>query len=73
MHMKLHEYATRFPGRSQPVPAEYAGEWIAWNEDRTEILAHGAEMNDVRQQALTRGCLRPVLQKVPRGPFVGGA
>jgi hypothetical protein len=44
----------------------------SWNEDRTEILGHGGEMNDARQQALTRGCARPVLQKVPRGPFVGG-
>jgi hypothetical protein len=73
MQMKLRDYTTRFPGRPQPVPAEYAGEWVAWDEDRTGVLAHGARMDEVRQQAVARGCVRPVLQKVPRGPFVGGA
>jgi hypothetical protein len=75
MRMKLRDYTARFPGRPEPVPAEHAGEWVAWNEDCTGILAHGIRMDEVRQQAVARGCMRPVLQKVPRGPYVyvGGA
>jgi hypothetical protein len=71
--MTLDEFAARFPGRGRPVPAAYAGQWIAWNGDRSEILAHGAELTAVRQQAIQGGCACPVLQKVPCGPFVGGA
>jgi len=73
MQMTLDEYTCRFPDRVPPVPAEFAGQWIAWNEHRTEILAHGRQMPEVRRAALARGCPRPILQKVPRGPFVGGA
>jgi len=72
MQMTLDEYVRRFPDRLPPIPAEYAGQWVAWNEHRTEILAHGQQMPEVRQAALARGCSRPILQKVPRGPFVGG-
>ena len=71
MAMTIEEYNARFPGRRQPIPAEYAGEWIAWNNDQSEILAHGKVLAEVRQQAVDRGCSRPVLQKVSRGPFVG--
>jgi hypothetical protein len=73
MQLKPEEYKARFPGRGQPVPAEYAGEWIAWNEDGTKIVAHGAGMTAVWQQAVARGCSRPTLHKIPRGPFVGRA
>jgi hypothetical protein len=73
MQMKLAEYTARFPDRRKPVPAEFAGQWIAWNDDYSEIVAQGGDMEDVRRQALSRGHSRPVLQKIPRGPFVGGA
>jgi hypothetical protein len=73
MRMTLDEFTTRFPSRSRPIPAEYAGQWIAWNDDHTEILAHGGNLGDVRQQALQRGCVCPILQRLPNGPFVGGA
>ena len=73
MRMALDEFVTRFPNRNRPIPAEYAGKWIAWNDDRTEILAHGGSLDEVRQQAVQRGCVRPILQKLPLGPFVGGA
>jgi hypothetical protein len=71
MHMKLDEYAARFPNRCKPVPEEYAGQWLAWSEDRIEILSHGSEMSEVRAQAIARGCASPILQKIPRGPFIG--
>jgi hypothetical protein len=73
MQMTRDEFTARFPHRSPPVPAQYAGQWIAWNDERSEILAHGGELTEVRRQAIERGCACPVLQKVPRGPFVGGA
>ena len=69
--MKLDEYRAKFPDRPKPVPLEYAGLWISWNEDLTEILSSGNDIKGVREQAFLRGCAKPVLQKVPRGPFVG--
>ena len=55
MKMGLDEYAARFPGRHRPVPGVYAGEWVAWNDKRTEVLAHGREMAVVRDtDAFTR-------------------
>jgi hypothetical protein len=71
MQMKLEEYTKKFPERGQPVPGACAGQWIAWNEDRNKILSHGADYGTVRQEAIASGCARPVLQKIPRAPFVG--
>ena len=71
MRITLEEYKARFPGRRAPIPPEYQGQWLAWSEDHTEILAHGGTLSEVRQQAAKRGCTRPVFQKVPRGPFIG--
>jgi len=73
MQMKLDEFTARFPDRGRPVPAELAGQWIAWNDDRSQVLAHGTDLSEVRRQAAEHGCACPVLQKVPRAPFVGGA
>ena len=72
MQMKLDEYAERFPERGKPIPGEYAGQWVAWSEDRSEILSHGADMSDVRDRAIARGFACPILQKIPQVPFVGG-
>ena len=73
MQMTLDEYNTRFPDRPPPVPLEYAGQWLAWNEDCTKILAHGGDMSEVHDQAVQLGCTRPVLHKISRGPFIGCA
>jgi hypothetical protein len=73
MQITREEYAVRFPGRGEPVPAEYAGQWVAWNEDRSRVLAHGPDLTEVRAQAIALGCVRPLLQRIPRGPFVGSA
>jgi len=72
MPMTVDEFRVRFPGRSGLIPAEYAGQWIAWNDDRSEIVANGEDLNDVRLRAVQRGCACPVLHKIPHGPFVGG-
>jgi hypothetical protein len=73
MQMGLNEFTVRFPDWSMPVPKEFAGEWLAWNEDRTKILSHGEDLIAVREEAIALGCVRPVLQKVPHAPFVGRA
>ena len=72
MAMKLDEFAHKYPDRPAPVPAEYAGQWIAWDVNRREIVANGSDMSKVRRAAITAGHPEPILQKVPRGPFVGG-
>jgi hypothetical protein len=71
VQMKLAEYLRRFPDRGNPVPEACAGQWIAWNQARNEMLSHGADYRQVREEALARGCTRPILQRIPRGPFVG--
>lgn len=53
-------------GRPQPAPAEYAGEWVAWNEDETRIVAHGTELAKVRAAAVAAGVDDPIFQKVRR-------
>lgn len=73
MTMTLQEYTSKYPGRPKPIPATYAGQWIAWDAGHREIVAHGRSMSQVRQSAVTAGHADPILQKVPRGPFVGGA
>ncbi len=73
MQISLGEFSARFANRTKPVPREYAGQWVAWNEDCTEILSHGQDLRELRARVVASGCPRPVLQKVPRGPFVGGA
>ena len=72
MQMTLDEFTNRFPERVRPIPAEYAGQWVAWNDDRSKIVAHGSKLKEVRQTAAELGCKRPVFHKVPHGPFVGG-
>jgi len=73
MQIRLDEFTARFPDRGRAVPIELVGQWLAWNQDRTEILAHGDDMRAVRERAIALGCARPVLQKVPHAPFVGTA
>jgi hypothetical protein len=73
MRMTVEEYKEKFPNRPEPIPAEYAGKWIAWNEARTQIVAHGDSLWSVREQALATGCRRPILHRIPRAPFIGRA
>jgi uncharacterized protein DUF5678 len=52
--------------RNHPtVPKEYAGQWIAWNHDRTRILASGPTPREVRDAAVKAGELNPILGKSP--------
>jgi hypothetical protein len=61
------------PRRPQPAPVEFAGEWVAWNRLRTEIVAHGKCMSEVHDAATAAGHPDAILQKVrrPDSSFIG--
>lgn len=73
--MLVHQNDPRMadPRRRKPAPLEYAGEWVAWNDDRSEILAHGDDSETVWSEAITQGASNPLLEKVrrPGVSFVG--
>jgi hypothetical protein len=48
------------------APVEFAGQWVAWNREQTEIVGHGRTWMEARQAAADAGVTDPVLQKVPR-------
>ncbi len=56
------------------VPIKFAGQWIAWDFDRTRILASGTTRREARDLAKSRGERHPVLAKVPSANevFIGG-
>lgn len=60
-------------GRPKPAPVEYAGQWVAWNKHRTEIIAHGSNLAQVEAAARAAGHADAVLQKVrrPDSIFIG--
>ena len=33
------------------VPIEYAGQWVAWNDEWTQIVAHGVDIAEVSESA----------------------
>jgi hypothetical protein len=61
------------PARPAAAPVEYAGQWVAWNRARTEIVAHGKKMSEVLEAAVRAGHLDAILQKVrrPDSSFIG--
>ncbi|MBI5756959.1 MAG: hypothetical protein HZA46_00410 [Planctomycetales bacterium] len=48
-----------------PVPFKYSGQWIAWNKDKTAILAHALDVTEVHRAAQATGELMPLMQKIP--------
>jgi hypothetical protein len=56
------------------VPKEFAGKWIAWNFQRTTIVASGATFAEVRRAAEITGEPNPIFAKAPRANvrFLGG-
>jgi Family of unknown function (DUF5678) len=56
------------------VPKKFAGQWIAWNRDRTAIIASGRTFDDARRAAEAAGEKKPILAKAPRADvrFLGG-
>ena len=56
------------------VPRKFAGQWIAWNRDRSAIVASGRTLEDARRAAQAAGESAPILAKAPRAKvrFLGG-
>lgn len=55
------------------TPTKYAGQWIAWNEDHTEVIAHGEILEEVRKKAEKKE-KKFWLDKVPANNlFFGGS
>jgi Family of unknown function (DUF5678) len=73
MRMTLDEVRRRFPDRPAPAPLDFRGQWVAWNREDGEIVAHGDRFDEVRSAALSAGCKEPLMQCVLGTPFVGGA
>jgi len=60
------------PNRPKAAPIEFAGEWVAWDEERTEIIAHGDDVAAVRAEAIAAGHRMPLMEKVSRAcSFIG--
>jgi hypothetical protein len=71
MKLTPEQARRRFADRPQPTPVEFAGQWVAWNGERTRILAHGANFGKVRAEGISAGCTAPLMQRVLATPFVG--
>jgi hypothetical protein len=54
------------PFSTPSVPKKYSGKWIAWDFDRTRIVASGTTFAEAKQAAQAAGETRPILAKVPR-------
>lgn len=54
------------PDRPKPPPVEDAGQWVAWNQEQTEIVAHGHSLSEAFKAAKAADHPEAVLQKVPR-------
>lgn len=59
----------------KPAPVEFAGQWIAWSKDRTEVVAHGPQLAMVHAEAVALGHPDAILQRVrhPDLSFIGVA
>lgn len=57
----------------EPPPIKYAGQWIAWNKARTEIIAHGSDLVAVHAKSIAAGHTDAILQRVrdPKVRFIG--
>jgi hypothetical protein len=72
MRLTLEECRRRFPNHPQPAPIEYAGQWVAWDGKRKNILANGANFSDVCEAVRKAGHEHAIFQRVIGTAFVGG-
>lgn len=54
-------------------PIQYAGQWVAWDKQRTTVVAHGVEIAQVFRDAAAAGHPDAILQKVrvPGVAYIG--
>jgi hypothetical protein len=50
----------------KPAPLEFAGLWVAWNDDETAIVAQAKTLADVEKAAQDAGYPDAVLERVRR-------
>lgn len=56
------------------VPIEYAGQWIAWNEDHTKIITSAKGLPEAHKKALKTGEEHFWMEKIPSSTdFFSGA
>ena len=68
--MSDHEKPSQLP----LVPKRLAGQWIAWDQNQSRIIASGRTFEDARAAAIEAGETDPLLAKAPPSDvrFVGG-
>jgi hypothetical protein len=56
-----------------PAPIEFAGKWVAWDKQRTKIVASGNSVAAVHSEAVAAGHPDALLQRVrrPEIRFIG--
>lgn len=61
------------PQGTKSVPVEFAGKWVAWNADHSQIVADSDSLNELWRIVHDREILDPVFEKVFRSDvrFVG--
>ena len=46
-----------------PVPPQYAGQWVAWDHERTRLIASGPTWEQAFQAARASGEKQPYLER----------
>lgn len=54
------------PNRPLPAPVEYTGQWVAWNKERTIVLAHGSTLAEASDAAKSVGYPDALFERVRR-------
>ena len=61
------------PCKTKSVPMEYAGKWVVWTSDHSQIVAHCDNLAELWRIVTDRHIADPIFEKVPRSDvrFVG--
>jgi len=61
------------PRATKAVPIQFAGKWIVWASDHSQILAHSDSIQELWRIARDKRISDPIFEKVPRSDarFVG--
>jgi len=46
------------------IPRKYSGQWIAWNKEGTEIIAHGTTLTECHTAANNTGRTQPRFENI---------
>jgi hypothetical protein len=44
----------------------YGGQWVAWNQEQTKVVASGRTFEEVNAAAEATGERRPLFEKIPK-------